>query len=184
MNYKKQAEGSTRIDLREVGNYYFVDWDMLDDETIERLEADGYEEEMDVTMNEIDEYNIPFVAVDMSFGYWDEDDARFMLSQYIKGADHYLVFANGCRWDGASGYKFADDIVDTIYRDYDVTIYPKTATKGGKTLVCTEHSHDVPMGARTTIIALTDNEYERLVNSEWDVVRRFAKKQEDKALEM
>lgn len=184
MNYKTHAENTRPVDLTEIGNYYMVDWEMLDDETIERLEANGYESQYDMSMSDIEYFDIPMTAVDFSFGYWDEYLARDLLSEYIKDANHYLVFANGCRWDGASGYKFADDIIDTIYRDYDVTIYPKTATKGGKTLVCTEHSHDVPMGARTTIIALTDNEYERLVNSEWDVVRRFAEKQEDKALEM
>ena len=182
-NYKYNAERFSNIDLSQVGCSYPFDWELVDEETIEKMEADGFdrENEWDVSVANIEHYNIPFEAIDYSFGYWEDEEARYWLEDLIKEADHYLVFASGCRWDGASGYKICDDVLDTIARDYDVVIYPRTATRGGKCLVCHEASHDVPMGSTTTIVALTENEYERLKDAEFEAVARFVEKHEPTA---
>lgn len=105
---------------------------------------------------------------------YDELYADTFFSELIKPADHYLVFAHGCRWDGASGYYLAESIKDAIRRSYDAAIYPQEISKGGKTLVCREYSHDVPMGSKTVIIALTDREYANLENSSYEQVEAFA----------
>ena len=105
---------------------------------------------------------------------FDENIVCENIAEYLKKANKYLVFACGCRWNGASGYKFAHDYFGTVSRSYDVSIYPKAYSKGKKTLVCREYSHDVPMGATTIIVALTDKEYERLNNSSFSAVEQFA----------
>ena len=112
---------------------------------------------------------------------FDEDIVCENIAEYLKKANKYLVFASGCRWNGASGYKFADDYFGTISRSYDVSIYPESYSKGKKTLVCREYSHDVPMGSTTIIVALTDKEYERLSHSSFSDVEQFAEIMERKA---
>jgi hypothetical protein len=104
------------------------------------------------------------------------------MADMIKDAPHYLVMAHNCRWNGASGYKIVDSVEDTLKRDYEVSIYPVRATKGGKCLVCSESSHDVPTGAVTSIIALTEREYAFLNhwNTGWDEVAGFAARCEAK----
>lgn len=98
---------------------------------------------------------------------FDEYEYRDFISQLIKPYDHYLVCAYHCRWDGASGYKIADSIEDALYRDYDYHQYYEGGSRGGKTILLSESSHDVPMGHRVMVIGLTDKEYEKL--SYWNV---------------
>jgi hypothetical protein len=85
----------------------------------------------------------------------------------IKPYDHYLVCAYHCRWDGVSGYKITDSLEDALYRDYDYHQYFIGGSRGGKTILLSESSHDVPMGHSVVVIGLTDKEYEKL--SYWDV---------------
>ena len=115
---------------------------------------------------------------------YDEYELEDVMQSVIKPAKHYLVMAHNCRWNGASGYKVANSLPDTVRRSYEASIYPQSASCGGKTLICTEYSHDVPMGARTSIIALTEREYEFI--NHWDTsfedVERFATACEAKAV--
>lgn len=80
----------------------------------------------------------------------------------------YLVVAFGVRWNGASGYKLADSASEATIRDYDATFKfsELNEEKGYANLV--ESSHDCPMGAGVTVIALTEEERERIEN-EMDV---------------
>ena len=118
-----------------------------------------------------------------NYGYMetDHEEIDMVLKELIKEADHYLVMAHNCRWNGVSGYKIVGSRKETVYRNDDVCICPQRASKGGKTLICRESSHDVPMGARTSIIALTNKEYAILENAEWDTVAKFADKCESRA---
>ena len=111
---------------------------------------------------------------EVMYDEWDDYLADDVMSEYIKDADKYLVFASSCRWNGASGYKFANNYGDIISRSYDFSLVPLSRSKGKKTLVCRESSHDVPMGSTTIIVALTDKEYERLSNSSFSDVEQFA----------
>lgn len=122
--------------------------------------------------------------LDCRFVGRDRNALLYALEDLIKEAPHYLVFASNCRWDGASGYKIVDFMEEIVARDYEVSIYPIGVSKGGKTLMCreySEYSHDVPMGARTTIIALTEKEYGRLIDASWEQVAKFVGKHEGTA---
>ena len=177
MNYKKNAEELRNMDLKKVGFYYCVEMSHLDERTRDYLMKEGYD---DLTAW-LSEYEIDSLKIHPDAVSWCEsdclmDEIDYVMESLIKKADHYLVMAYNCRWNGASGYKFADDIREALNRDYDTSIYPVTASRGGKVLVCREYSHDVPMGARTVIIALTDSQYEHL-NAwyrEWEEVKMFA----------
>ena len=115
---------------------------------------------------------------------FDGAERAFALEDLLKDANHYLVMAHNCRWNGASGFMLTDSLEEVLDRDYEVSIYPVAVSKGGKCLVCRESSHDVPMGSRTSIIALTEREYERLCpwTATWDDVVKFAETHEAKAV--
>lgn len=112
--------------------------------------------------------------------YWgfDGGERAFALEDLLKNAGHYLVFLRGCRWTGASGYKIFDSIEEVLDRGYEVSVYPKAISKGGKTLICTESSHDVPRGHDAVIIALSDKEYEYLEHWDrsWEDIETFVAK--------
>ena len=112
----------------------------------------------------------------IDYDFWDDYLFDETMTEYLKRANRYLVFAIGVRWNGASGYKFADDYSGAIFRSYDNSMYPVKCSKGKKTLVCKEYSHDVPMGSTTIIVALTDKEYDKLNNSDFGTVESFARK--------
>lgn len=118
---------------------------------------------------------------EVMYDEWDEYLADSIMSEYIKDADKYLVFARGCRWNGASGYKFADTTNDILSRSYDFSLVPIARSKGKKVLVCRESSHDVPMGSTTIIVALTEREFSELQISSFERVEEFAEIMERKA---
>lgn len=104
------------------------------------------------------------------------EEAEKELRYWLKDSPYYLVFASNCTWNHASAYKFVDNILETIERSYNVSIYPYGATERGKVLVCKEYSHDVPMGSFTYIIALTDRQYETLQNMGFSGVQKYVEK--------
>lgn len=139
-----------------LGEYDFEGWIMLNGGDIEELDSESYE------------------AVD-----WDDLESEIWCNpdyadNFIKKAPAYLVWASGCRWDGASGYKFATDFEKAVHRDYENTQYIERQSKGRKVLYVSEHSHDVPMGGSTKYIALTDREYQWLQDADWEAVESFA----------
>lgn len=186
MNYKLSAEGLKDINLSDLGNYYMVNLDGIDGEIMKKLKEMDYlcddEESVWLPQYLIDSLDIPYDNITWESNYYDEEERRFFMESLIKDASHYLVMAHNCRWNGASGYSIVDSIEKALYRNYEATIYPKTASRGGKVLICGEYSHDVPTGATTSIIALTEREYEHL--SHWDTdfktVKEFAEKMEEK----
>ena len=109
---------------------------------------------------------------------WDKEIADEVMGNLLDEADHYLVFARGCKWDGASGYKFAKNYNEVIERWYEFSLYPISHSDDYKVLVCKEYSHDVPMGSTTIIVALTDEEYEELSNSNFEEVEQFVEEKE------
>lgn len=104
---------------------------------------------------------------------FDDLECQDLLESWVGRHHHYLVFASGCRWNGASGYTICDNVLDTIRRNYDVTICYRKHIEG-RALICDESSHDVPMGSTTIIVGLTDDEYEKLEDAEFSEVEAFA----------
>ena len=111
----------------------------------------------------------------------EEDVYREWLDNSLKDAHHYLVYAQNARWDGASAYKLTDDKYSVLYRDYDVKQYFEDSSKGLKVMHIAEASHDVPLGYKVTIIALTDKEYDKLENAAFDTIKKFVSKFQNKA---
>lgn len=100
---------------------------------------------------------------------------RSIIRRFLKESRNgYLVYAYGCRWNGASGYKICDKIEETIYRDHDATLRPRECTDQGNILVCIESSQDVPTGATTVIVALNNKDRTRLEDATFDKVKVFA----------
>jgi len=163
MEFEKRFQN---VDLALAGlSYYEKEEDVWTD--VVGLADDGYEPYDD---------NIE----EGSFG-WEEDTAENVMSCFLAEAEHYLVFARGCRWNGASRYKFARDYNEVIERGYEFSLYPISHTEDYSVLVCKEHSHDVPMGSTTIIVALTDDDFEKLSGSSFESVQKFAEEKEQLA---
>ena len=133
------------------------------------LADDGYEP-YDENVDEVDNYDC-----------WDNEVAENVMECFLARAEHYLVFARSCRWNGASGYKFAKDYLGVIDRGYDFSLYPISYSEDYRVLVCRECSHDVPVGSITIIVALTEREFNELQISSFERVEEFAEFMERKA---
>lgn len=172
------------FNLCRIGENYSIDWKTIPAEKLEPIvdeicfyDGNGRDIVRYITVEEADLWE--------HAEYFDFDGAEraFALEDLLKPSNHYLVMAHSCRWNGASGYKIVDSLDEVLNRDYEVSIYPTAVSKGGKCLVCRESSHDVPMGATTSITALTESEYARLSAwyTDWDTVAKFAETNEAKA---
>lgn len=163
-------------DLNKILWLYAVDPNKLTDEQREALDCNEDDIDYCITLSgaDIDEYDIDYDAVDWYDCECELDCNPDYADNFIKKAPAYLVWASGCRWDGASGYTIKRTFKDAISRSYDNTQYIEGQSKGRKVLYVSEHSHDVPMGSSTKYIALTDREYQRLQDSDWEAVESFA----------
>ncbi len=183
-SYHKRAEEFRNYNLADAGVTYFFCPEDLDEKTREKLEQEiDFDDDSDISLHSTDLCSMGIESYDLPDGEseWDKDDEIETLRTFIKQAPGYLVFLSGYRWNGSSGYRLARDITSIIRRDYDVTINPRSATPGGKTLVCTEYSHDVPMGSTTVCVALTEAEYWMLKFADFETVERFATKHREQA---
>lgn len=116
-------------------------------------------------------------------GYeFSEDDFLDFMEQFLKEYDHYLVVAYSSNWRGQTGYRFTDNIMDTVYRNYDVTQNIIGGTNSKKSLLIMEYHHDVPMGHETIIVGLTEKEYEKLDYSSFEDIIEFADTKRDKII--
>lgn len=113
---------------------------------------------------------------------FSEDEFLDFMEQFLKEYDHYLVVAYSSNWRGQTGYKFTDNIIDTVYRKYDVTQNIIGGTNSRKSLLIKEYHHDVPMGHETIIIGLTEKEYEKLDYSSFEDIIEFADTKRDKII--
>lgn len=113
---------------------------------------------------------------------FNEDEFLDFMEQFLKEYDHYLVVAYSSNWRGQTGYKFTDNIIDTVYRKYDVTQNIIGGTNSRKSLLIKEYHHDVPMGHETIIIGLTEKEYEKLDYSSVEDIIKFADTKRDKII--
>lgn len=116
-------------------------------------------------------YNWIDTAVDFSSAETDLNELEDWLTSHIGKYNHYLVFAKSCTWRGASGFKFCDNVNDTLLRNYDATFIFKKDIKNGIEIL--ESSHDVPTGSPTYIFGLTNKEFDRLENAEFDTIEAF-----------
>lgn len=116
-------------------------------------------------------------------GYgFSKDEFLDFMEQFLKEYDHYLVVAYSSNWRGQTGYRFTDNMIDTVYRNYDVTQNIIGGTNSRKSLLIMEYHHDVPMGHETIIIGLTDKEYEKLDYSSFEDIIDFADTKRDKII--
>ena len=158
-----------------------VDWEaVLDDpEAIENCDKFGIDrseiedavaDNSDLGLNASDIYEADlYDYADWGLAYFDKYIFKDIVGDYIDlDANIYLVLGSGMTWRSLDGYKFADDIIDAMLPDYDCGIYLRTFDFDRKVLTYKETSHDVPMGASMTIIALTEEEYDAITYDGYD----------------
>ena len=122
--------------------------------------------------------NIDLQTVGDYEDFWDREEFVDTLLFFLKEYNHYLIVGYNSDWRGRTGYSLVNDVIDTVLRNYDVTQNIIGVTNSRKSLLIMEYSHDVPMGHKTLIVGLTDNEYEKLENSSYEKVMDFADKKE------
>lgn len=180
-------ENLKHIDIQNVGVYYSVPIENLYENR--RGEFDFEEEETSVLLDHATIYDDNTYVQNydnIEYDYTDEyENSEFIhaLMNY-KAYDHYLVVLFGATWNGASGYRFFDKYDECFYRDYDASMYVTGASVKGKCLTLREHHHDVPMGHRSIIIGLTENEYQKLENKDVQEIIEYAENMFDKAIEL
>ncbi len=132
-------------------------------------------------VNDLRKIDIQEVGNEYDYEF-NEDEFLDFMEQFLKEYDHYLVVAYSSNWRGQTGYKFTDNIIDTVYREYDVTQNIIGGTNSRKSLLIKEYHHDVPMGHETIIIGLTEKEYEKLDYSSVEDIIKFADTKRDKII--
>lgn len=175
----KAFEKLKGTDVYDIGYYQWLDWDLFDDEVKESLKAEGYTEYMALPKEVIDRHDLWELVEDYDY---DKDALMQAFEGVIKSAPHYLVMAHNCKWNGASGYMIVDSLSDAFYRGYDVSLKPLKISRGGKCTVFQESSHDVPTGALTSVIALTEHEFRKFTGSHihFEDVENFARRCEER----
>lgn len=115
---------------------------------------------------------------DCYFDFFDTVSYReFVNNELVKPHEQYLVFALGYGWRRRNAYRFKNSIEDALSVDYDNEFYIEGTTRGEKSILLKEYSHDNPMGCHWLVVGLTDREYDRLSNSEFAIIEKFAKEQ-------
>lgn len=150
-----------------------VDQTKLNSEQLRNFVGDSLDEgSLILSLEQIKNADIPEEAIDWESGEFDREELNYILTDKIGRLPHYLVVARGCRWNGASGYMFTDEITKTCERSYDVSL--DLVEEGKNAIKCRESSHDVPMGGTTYIIGLTEEEFELLEEKELDKLIEIA----------
>lgn len=164
------------FDILESCTYYPIDLELLDSKILEKIKDEYGIDESDkyITLDgvTIDDLNINSEAIRYESADFDKISLEDILESYIGKHPYYLVFASGCRWNGASGYKITSNIIDTVLRDYEISLYYISHIED-RALICKESSHDVPMGSETFIIGISEDEYEKLEDFEFDEIEEF-----------
>lgn len=109
--------------------------------------------------------------------YMFEDYIDNLISDY----DYYLVCAYNCTWDKRTGYKIVDEKRKIFDRNYDVSQYVIGSDVNGKILLLSELHHDCLTGHETFVVGLTEEDYHKLEDVNWETVIEFAN-QESKSL--
>lgn len=162
------------INLFEKYTEYDVNLDKCAPDVRETLINEfGIEEDPIITLSgeDIEKYNVTANAVDYDSAEISYDMIEEELIDKIGKFPHYLVFASNCRWNGASGYKFCGDILDTIQRPYEISLY--IIKEYTNCIECKESSHDVATGSPTYICGITNEEYEKLEYADFNDIYQF-----------
>ena len=153
------------------------------------INEDGYTEFGDdfvnIWLDEVDTVCIDPCKIDYCMGSdFDEWMFKDFINSLMKFADYYLVCAYNSNWLRQTGYKIVDDVEDAFRRNYDVSQYYRGGSSGGKSIMISEFHHDCPMGHSTMIIGLTEKEFNKLDNSDFETVIKFADKHSDSIIEI
>lgn len=164
------------VDFLESCTVYGVRIDFLNDIEKEQLLEDGYEDGYDYMYgSDIEKYDIPSEAVDYDSASIDYDMINSELNSIFDDYYGYLIWAVGCKWNGATGYTIVKDKGQIFRRDYDISVYD--LKKNSKHAIeWLETSHDVPTGHKAYAIGLTPRDYERLENATFEDVEKFVHK--------
>jgi hypothetical protein len=120
-------------------------------------DIDCYVSECDIAFEDLEQYDDDW--------YINHIEEKEIINKVLKKANHYMVYAGGVTWNHATGYKICEYPEECFRRNYDFNICLNDVTPGGKVLSATETNHDC-MESPVYIIALTDREYNKLVNAE------------------
>lgn len=153
--------------LKKISEKIKNDWGLDEDMTCLTL-ADAYKL---VDMGEIE-----YTDIDYNFSDFDNDEYSEFLSEIVKKANNYLLYLPNSTWNGASGCGIVNSLEDAFIRNYDCHQYIKAVSRGNKAVLLRECHHDVPMGHHVVIIALTDAEYNKLENADFNTLEKFALK--------
>ena len=164
-------------DLNKFGVFYTTPKSNIKEE-YKKWYADDDCDYVSIEEHEISDVCIDITSNDVVYDYTDEVIYEDVINSLMNHEryEHFLVVGYGCNWLRQTGYKIVDSYYQAFYRNDDVGQYYKNTSKGGKSVLLREFSHDVPTGYQVIIIGLTDSEYQKLDNSCYDDVIAFSNK--------
>lgn len=159
-----------KFNLQELGCMYYTSVSNLKEEYLDMFDI----EEETILLD----YEIFNMVKDIRLVEYDSTDDIIINEEIdciFPDYNHFLLVAYNHTWDKRTGYKIVNDKIDILLRDYDVSTYIVGATKNKKSILFQEFSHDCPTGYELLVIGLTDKEYEKIENYNFDKVLNFAK---------
>lgn len=163
------------FNLQELGCMYYTPISNLKEEHMDMV----YTEEDTILLD----YDIFNMVKDVSLVEYDSTDDIIIneeLDFIFPAYNHFLLVAYKHTWDKRTGYKIVNNKIDILFRDYDVSTYIIGASKNKKSILFKEFSHDCPTGNELLVIGLTDKEFEKIENCNFDKVLNFAKNNYEK----
>lgn len=127
---------------------------------------------IEVSGDVVTELGVPDDAIDFNQSTFNEDRLEKILTELIGNYPQYLVIANGVKWQGNPGYTFTNNILKTVERSYDVSIY-LDKTNDNKAIKCIESTTDKPVGNSSRIIGLSYDEYNQVKDLDFDNIVKF-----------
>ena len=165
------------INLKDIGVYYSVHYSDIYEDVLDAYYDADYDDDW-ILVEGVELSQVVKNLNNVEYVDTDDDHIKYIFGKLMdyEKYNHFLMVGYNSNWRGQTGYAFKHNYFDVFYRDYDCDLFYQSSSVNGKVLNLTEHSHDVPMGFTTQIIGLTDKEYERLENADFDSVIKFAKK--------
>lgn len=165
-----------KVDIQNVGRYVMTRGVNIKEEYKDNYWIDETDEDWLLSIG-LDEFDVLIDETDFEdYGDFNEEEFNDFIKELIVKENHYLMIGYKSNWRGQTGYKIVDDIKDIFVRDYECSQYVIGGTMDKRVLSIKESHHDCPMGFECLVVAITDEEFEKLDSARFDDIIEFGDK--------
>lgn len=165
-----------RVNIQDVGRYVMTRGVNIKEEYKDDYWIDENDEDWLLSIR-YDELDVLIDETDFEdYGDFDENEFDDFVKDLVEKANNYLMIGYKSNWRGQTGYKIVNNLKDVFIRDYDCSQYVIGGSLDNKVLSIKESHHDCPMGFECLVVALTDEEFEKLDNMKFEDIIEFGNK--------